>query len=154
MRRYNQDRLILHIHRASLYNMEKPLFVLYNKKEAFIKSICFFAIGCALLSITREQLPLAFLKNSELKNIILFFGTFVSGFYLIFSGLMYDNIYCALIKTPTSNIKSKSEIFAFTLTLFSFFMLSGHLWGTTFALILGALTMIGIKIIYIYSEVI
>ena len=154
MRMYNQNQPILHTNRPSLYNIKKPLFVLYNKKEAFIKSICFFAIGCALLSITREQFPLAFSKNTELKHIILFFGTLVSGFYLIFRGLRYDNIYCILInKSASTELKNNGEMIAATLLLFSFFLLSGHFFGPIISLILGAFSMIGTKIIYIHSEV-
>lgn len=152
---YNSNRQSLYTYRAPLPNIKKPLFVLYNKKEAFIKSICFFAIGCALLSITREQFPLAFLKNTELKHIILFFGTLVSGFYLIFRGLRYDNIYCILInKSASKNLKNNDEMSAVTSLLCAFFMLSGHFFGPIISLILGAFSMIGTKIIYIYSELI
>lgn len=152
---YNSNRQSLYTYRAPLPNIKKPLFVLYNKKEAFIKSICFFAIGCALLSITREQIPLAFLKNTELKYIILFFGTLVSGFYLIFRGLRYDNIYCILInKSASKDLKNNDEMSAVTSLLFAFFMLSGHFFGPIISLILGAFSMIGTKIIYIYSELI
>lgn len=150
MRIYNQDKPISHTHLPSFYNIKKPLFVLYNKKEAFIKSICFFSIGCALLSITREQLPLAIVKN-----IILFFVTFVSGFYLIFRGLRYDNIYCILInKSASTDLKNNYEMSAVTSLLCAFFMLSGHFFGPIISLILGAFSMIGTKIIYIYSELI
>lgn len=152
---YNSNRQSLYTYRAPLPNIKKPLFVLYNKKEAFIKSICFFAIGCALLSITREQIPLAFLKNTELKYIILFFGTLVSGFYLIFRGLRYDNIYCILInKSASKDLKNNDEMSAVTSLLCAFFMLSGHFFGPIISLILGAFSMIGTKIIYIYSELI
>lgn len=152
---YNSNRRSLYTYRAHLPNIEKPLFVLYNKKEAFIKSICFFSIGCALLSITREQLPLAIVKNAELKNIILFFVTFVSGFYLIFRGLRYDNIYCILInKSASKDLKNNDEMSAVTSLLCAFFMLSGHFFGPIISLILGAFSMIGTKIIYIYSELI
>lgn len=151
---YNRNRRSLYTYRAPLPNIEKPLFVLYNKKEAFIKSICFFSIGCALLSITREQLPLAFVKNAELKNIILFFVTFVSGFYLIFRGLRYDNIYCILInKRASTDLKNNGEMLSATLLLFSFFLFSGHFFGPIISLILGVFSMIGTKIIYIYSEI-
>lgn len=153
MRIYNQDKPILHSY--TLYNIKKPLFVLYNKKEAFIKSICFFAIGCALLSITREQFPLVFSKNIELKHIILFLGELVSGFYLIFSGLRYDNIYCILInKSASIDLKNNNEMLAVTSLLCAFFMLSGNFFGPIISLILGAFSMIGIKIIYINSELI
>lgn len=152
---YNSNRQSLYTYRAPLPNIKKPLFVLYNKKEAFIKSICFFAIGCALLSITREQFPLAFSKNTELKHIILFFGTLVSGFYLIFRGLRYDNIYCILInKSASKDLKNNDEMSAVTSLLCAFFMLSGHFFGPIISLILGAFSMIGTKIIYIYSELI
>ena len=152
---YNRNRRSLYTYRAPLPNIEKPLFVLYNKKEAFIKSICFFAIGCALLSITREQFPLAFSKNTELKHIILFFGTLVSGFYLIFRGLRYDNIYCILInKIASKDLKNNDEMLAVTSLLCAFFMLSGHFFGPIISLILGAFSMIGTKIIYINSELI
>lgn len=155
MRRYNQDQQILHTNIHTLYNIKKPLFVLYNKKEAFIKSICFFAIGCALLSITREQFPLAFSKNTELKHIILFFGTLVSGFYLIFRGLRYDDIYCILInKSISTDLKKNDEMIAVTSLLCAFFMLSGHFFGPIISLILGAFSMIGTKIIYVNSELI
>ena len=153
MRTYNQHKPILHSYTS--YNIKKPLFVLYNKKEAFIKSICFFAIGCALLSITREQFPLAFSKNTELKHIILFFGTLVSGFYLIFMGLRYDNIYCILInKSASKDLKNNDEMIAATSLLCAFFMLSGHFFGPIISLILGAFSMIGTKIIYIHEDVI
>lgn len=152
---YNQHKPILHPHGPSFYNMKKPLFVLYNKKEAFIKSICFFAIGCALLSITREQFPLAFSKNTELKHIILFLGELVSGFYLIFRGLRYDDIYCILINKSTStDLKKNDEMIAVTSLLCAFFMLSGHFFGPIISLILGAFSMVGTKIIYINSELI
>lgn len=155
MRIYNQDKPISHTHSPSFYNIKKPLFVLYNKKEAFIKSICFFAIGCALLSITREQFPLAFSKNTELKHIILFFGTLVSGLYLIFRGLRYDDIYCILInKSISTDLKKNDEMIAVTSLLCAFFMLSGHFFGPIISLILGAFSMIGTKIIYINSELI
>lgn len=154
MRIYNQNQPILHTHRASLYNMEKPLFVLYDKKEALIKSICFFAIGCLLLSIMREKLPFAFVKGTELIDRIMFFITLIGGFYLIFIGLRYDNIYCMLINKSTSrDLKSSGEIFSITLMLFAFFMLSGHFFGQIISLFLGIFTMIGTKIIYIYSDV-
>lgn len=153
MRIYNQDKPILHSYTS--YNIKKPLFVLYNKKEAFIKSICFFAIGCALLSITREQFPLVFSKNTELKRIILFLGELVSGFYLIFRGLRYDDIYCILINKSTStDLKKNDEMIAVTSLLCAFFMLSGHFFGPIISLILGAFSMIGTKIIYINSELI
>ena len=150
---YNQNKPILHSYTS--YNIKKPLFVLYNKKEAFIKSICFFAIGCALLSITREQFPLVFSKNTELKRIILFLGELVSGFYLIFRGLRYDDIYCILINKSTStDLKKNDEMIAVTSLLCAFFMLSGHFFGPIISLILGAFSMIGTKIIYINSELI
>ena len=153
MRTYNQHKPILHSYTS--YNIKKPLFVLYNKKEAFIKSICFFAIGCALLSITREQFPLAFSKNTELKHIILFLGELVSGFYLIFMGLRYDNIYCILInKSASKDLKNNDEMIAATSLLCAFFMLSGHFFGSIISLILGAFSMIGTKIIYIHEDVI
>lgn len=153
MRTYNQHKPILHSYTS--YNIKKPLFVLYNKKEAFIKSICFFAIGCALLSITREQFPLVFSKNTELKHIILFLGELVSGFYLIFRGLRYDDIYCILINKSTStDLKNNDEMLAVTSLLCAFFMLSGHFFGPIISLILGAFSMIGTKIIYVNSELI
>lgn len=153
MRIYNQNKPILHSYTS--YNIKKPLFVLYNKKEAFIKSICFFAIGCALLSITREQFPLVFSKNTELKHIILFFGTLVSGLYLIFRGLRYDNIYCILInKSASTELKNNDEMIAATSLLCAFFMLSGHFFGSIISLIFGVFSMIGTKIIYINSELI
>lgn len=153
MRIYNQNKPILHSYTS--YNIKKPLFVLYNKKEAFIKSICFFAIGCALLSITREQFPLVFSKNTELKHIILFLGELVSGFYLIFRGLRYDDIYCILInKSISTDLKKNDEMIAVTSLLCAFFMLSGHFFGPIISLILGAFSMIGTKIIYINSELI
>lgn len=149
-----QDRLITNINRPSYYNQKKPLFVLYNKKEALIKSICFFAIGCLLLSIMREKLPFAFVKGTELIDRIMFFITLIGGFYLIFIGLRYDNIYCMLINKSTSrDLKSNGEILAATLVLFAFFMLSGHFFGQIISLFLGIFTMIGTKIIYIYSDV-
>lgn len=155
MRIYNQNQPILHTNRISLCNMEKPLFVLYNKKETLIKSICFFAIGCLLLSIMREKLPFAFVKSTELIDRIMFFITLIGGFYLTFIGLRYDNIYCMLINKSTSrDLKSNGEIFSVTLMLFAFFMLSGHFFGQIISLFLGIFTMIETKIIYIYSEVI
>ena len=153
MRIYNQNQPILHSYTS--YNIKKPLFVLYNKKEAFIKSICFFAIGCALLSITREQFPLVFSKNTELKHIIIFLVELVSGFYLIFRGLRYDDIYCILInKSISTDLKKNDEMIAVTSLLCAFFMLSGHFFGPIISLILGAFSMIGTKIIYINSELI
>lgn len=154
MRIYNQNRPILHTNHASLRNMEKPLFVLYNKKEALIKSICFFAIGCLLLSIMREKLPFAFVKGTELIDRIMFFITLIGGFYLIFIGLRYDNIYCMLINKSTSrDLKSNGEILAATLMLFAFFMLSGHFFGQIISLFLGIFTMIGTKIIYTFDAI-
>lgn len=153
MKIYNQHKPISHSYTS--YNIKKPLFVLYNKKEAFIKSICFFAIGCALLSITREQFPLVFSKNTELKHIILFLGELVSGFYLIFMGLRYDNIYCILInKSASKDLNNNDEMIAATSLLCAFFMLSGHFFGPIISLILGAFSMIGTKIIYIHEDVI
>lgn len=154
MRTYNQDRLIINIHRSSYYNQEKPLFVLYNKKEALIKSICFFAIGCLLLSIMREKLPFAFVKGTELIDRIMFFITLIGGFNFIFIGLKYDNIYCMLInKSASRDLKPNSEILAATLVLFAFFMLSGHFFGPIISLFLGIFTMIGTKIIYTFDAI-
>lgn len=136
---YNRNRRSLYTYRAPLPNIEKPLFVLYNKKEAFIKSIFFFSIGCALLSIIREQLPLAIVKNAELKNIILFFVTFVSGCYLIFRGLRYDNIYCILInKRDSTYLKSNGEMLSATLLLFSFFFVFWTFFWTNIFLNFGS----------------
>lgn len=149
-----QDRVITNIHRSSYYNQEKPLFVLYNKKEALIKSICFFAIGCLLLSIMREKLPFAFVKGTELIDRIMFFITLIGGFDFIFIGLKYDNIYCMLInKSASRDLKPNGEILAATLVLFAFFMLSGHFFGQIISLFLGIFTMIGTKIIYTFDAI-
>lgn len=152
MKIYNQNLPILHTNRYSLYGKKKPLFVLYNKKEAFIKSICFFAIGCLLLSIMREKLPFAYVKGTELIDRIMFFITLIGGLYFIFIGLRYDNIYCMLInKSASTNLKPNIEILSVTFVLLVFFMLSGHFFGQMIALSLGIFTMIGTKIIYIYD---
>ena len=106
-------------------------------------------------TITREQFPLVFSKNTELKHIILFLGELVSGFYLIFRGLRYDNIYCTLInKSASKDLKNNNEMIAATSLLCAFFMLSGHFFGPIISLILGAFSMIGTKIIYIHEDVI